>query len=392
MDTRRGVPPIYLDYAATTPCDQRVLAAMLPYFTEYFGNPNSRKHWYGSEARVAVENARKQAAALVGASPEEVCWTSGATEANNIAILGCVDALRRMPRDSIHVITSTIEHSSIHEPCRYLESTGVRVTYLRPTRDGVLDPGDISAAISNDTVLLSLCWANNETGAVNDIEAIGRICREHGIVLHADGTQIIGKLPVSEQAGAVDLLTWSAHKICGPKGVGCVVVRRRKPRIDLDARTFGGGQEQGLRPGTLNVPGIVGFGVACQLRSDEMPAESVRVCRLRDSLEGQILKQLPNAQVNGIGAPRVPHITNIGFSSLPELVIDHLSEIACSSGSACSSGDGRPSRVLVEMGVNEDIAANSLRISLGRETTDAAVGEAAEEIVRVVRRLTGDRQ
>lgn len=389
MDTQRGDQPIYLDHAATTPCDPRVVAAMLPYFTEYFGNPSSRKHRYGSEARVAVENARKQAANLTGASPEEVHWTSGATEANNLVLLGCVDALRRTRRDEIHIITSTIEHSSIQEPCSNLEADGVHVTYLCPTSDGVVDPGDLTAAIRNDTALVSLCWANNETGVVNDIDAMGHICRERGILFHSDGTQIIGKLPVSEQAAMVDLLTWSAHKIFGPKGVGGLIVRRRKPRISLDPRTFGGGQEQGLRPGTLNVPGIVGFGAACQLRLDEMLAESARVGRLRDLLESQILKQLPNAQVNGIGAERVPHITNIGFSSLPELVIDHLTGIACSSGSACSSGDGRPSRVLVEMGVNEDIASNSLRLSLGRETTDATIGKAAEEIVRVVRRLMG---
>jgi cysteine desulfurase len=382
-------PAIYLDYAATTPCDPRVLAAMLPFFGERFGNPGSRTHPYGWDAAEAVERARRQAANLVGGEPQEIIWTSGATESNNLAILGYAGRMREgIPAEAPHVITSAIEHHSVLEPCEHLRGRGFDVTVVPPTSSGFVDPKEVEKELRDATVLVSIGWANNETGSVNDIKMIASACHSRGIALHVDGTQMVGKLPVDVREAGVDLLSWSGHKMYGPKGAGALYVRHRSPRIHLVARAYGGGQEQGLRPGTLNVPSIVGFGEACGVQAEEMEREGARLGQLRDLLEQRLVASLPTASINSAGSRRLPHITNVAFHSLRDPPIEHLKGLACSTGSACSSGDGRPSHVLLAMGLTEEVARSSLRLSLGRWTTREEIAIAASEIIRVVRELS----
>lgn len=388
MIRKPPVTPLYFDFAATTPCDDRVVQAMLPYFSRNFGNPSSRNHQYGIAAASAVETAREQVAQLIGATPMELTWMSGATEANNTALRGF--ASRRVHKSGAggHIVTSSIEHSSVLEACRLLASQGYAITFVAPTPAGITPPDAIAKALRPDTILVSLCWANGEIGVVNDIPAVGSLCRERGIALHVDASQIVGKLPVNVRDAHVDLLTCSSHKTYGPKGVGALYTRHGRPRMELDPLIVGGGQENERRAGTLNVPAIVGFGKACALRSSEMHAEASSLRGLRDLLENELLLQVACARRNVTARNRLHHIANIGFSGLRGRLIDLLEDrIACSAGSACSSGNSDASHVLLALGIVEDIARNSLRLSLGRSTTVDDVHSAVAIISEAVKSL-----
>lgn len=382
---------IYLDHAATTPMDRRVLDAMLPYFTEKFGNAASRNHRFGWEAEEAVDRARGQAAELIGAQPKEIIWTSGATESNNLAIKGAARMYAKAPAGSTgrgHVISCIIEHKAVLDPCKRLEREGFDVTFLEPGADGVVTAAMVKAAMREDTILVSLMWANNEIGTINEVPEIGALCHERGVVFHTDATQWVGKMPVDVERDNIDLMSWSGHKIYGPKGVGALYVRRRRPRIRLEAIQDGGGHERGMRSGTLNVSGIVGMGEACAICGAEMEAEGRRLLALRKRLESELSKRLEVVQVNGHAERRLPHLTNISFGFVEgESLMMGIDEIACSSGSACTSASLEPSYVLKGLGVGDELAHSSLRLSLGRWTTDAQVDRAIEGIVKAVEHL-----
>lgn len=383
--------PIYLDHAATTPCDPRVVEAMLPYFTRTFGNPGSRNHRFGWEAEAGVDAAREQVAALLHADPKEIVFTSGATESNNLAIRGAALMYERAPAGSTgrgHIVTSAIEHKAVLDPCKRLQKEGFDVTFLEPPRDGVITRDMVAAALRPDTILVSLMWANNEIGVINEVPAIGALCHEKGIIFHTDATQWAGKMPTDVEQDNIDLLSMSGHKIYGPKGVGALYVRRRRPRVRLVPLVDGGGQERGFRSGTLNVTGIVGLGKACELRRQEMDADALRLSRLRKKLEDGITSQLDTTQVNGHRDKRLPHITNISFGFVEgESLMMAVKEIACSSGSACTSASLEPSYVLKGLGVGDDLAHSSLRLSLGKDTTEEQVDYSIGAIVKAVRKL-----
>lgn len=365
---------IYMDNAATTPLDPRVLEAMLPYFRESYGNPSSRTHPFGWEAEEAVEQAREEAAALIGAQASEITFTSGATESNNLALKGTLSSW--LPGG--HLVTTAMEHSAILDPAAGLERRGLRVTRLRPDRDGRIDPAQVAAAISEETRLVSIMLANNETGILQDLEAIGRVCAERGVFLHTDATQAAGKVGLRVRDLGVHLLSFSAHKMYGPKGAGALYVRRKTNRLRLTPQIEGGGQERGLRSGTLNVPALVGFGTACALASAGMASDAARVGRLRDHLESAILERVPEARRNGAAQPRVPGISSLSFAPISgEVLLLALSGVALSAGSACASGSLEPSHVLLSFGLPEAVARNSLRFSLGRFNT-------AEEVESVI--------
>ncbi|CAM3375743.1 cysteine desulfurase family protein [Rhodothermus bifroesti] len=374
--------PIYLDYNATTPVDPQVLERMLPYFTERFGNPASKGHRYGLEAEAAVEAAREQVAALLGAEPENVIFTSGATEALNLAIKGVAEASIHRGR---HLVTVQTEHRAVLEACRRLEQRGWEVTYLPVDAEGRLDLAALEAALRPETVLLCVMWANNETGVLHPIPEIARLARAHGVPLLVDATQAVGKIPV--QVAGIDLLACSAHKFYGPKGVGVLYVRRR-PELRLLPLIDGGGHEQGLRSGTLNVPGIVGMGAAALRAAEVMAAEMPRLQALRDRLEQGLRTALPGVRVNGAGAPRLPQTSSITLEGVrADRLLASVRTLALSAGSACGSGRGKPSHVLRAMGRSDTEAQATLRISLGRFTTEADIDYALTELIAAVERL-----
>jgi cysteine desulfurase len=384
--------PIYMDHAATTPCDPRVVEAMLPYFTRVFGNPGSRSHQFGWAAEEAVDTAREEVAALLGADPKEIVFTSGSTEGNNLAIKGAAYMYEKAPAGSGrcrgHIVTSAIEHKAVLDPCKRLQKEGFEVTFLEPGSDGIITAEMVREALREDTILVTIMWANNEIGTINEVPRIGALCHERGVLFHTDATQWAGKMPVDVERDAIDLLSMSGHKIYGPKGVGALYVRRRKPRVRLQALIDGGGQERGFRSGTLNVTGIVGLGKAAQIARAEMDTDAQRLLDLRRRLEQSIVSRLDNTQINGHAEKRLPHITNISFGFVEgESLMMAVKEIACSSGSACTSASLEPSYVLKTLGVGDELAHSSLRLSLGRWTTREEVDYAAERIVESVRKL-----
>jgi cysteine desulfurase len=383
--------PIYLDHAATTPCDPRVVEAMLPYFTEIFGNTGSRNHRFGWDAEAGVDDAREQCAALIGADAKEIVFTSGSTESNNLAIKGAAYMYEKAPAGSSkrgHIITAEHEHKAVLDPCKRLMKEGFDVTFLEPPRDGVITAEQVKNAIREDTILVTIMWANNEIGTINEVPAIGKLCHEKGIIFHTDATQWVGKMPTNVERDNIDLLSFSGHKIYGPKGVGGLYVRRRKPRVRLTALQDGGGQERGFRSGTLNVTGIVGLGKACEIAKNEMDADGQRLLALRKRLEDTITSQLDTTAINGNREKRLPHITNISFGFVEgESLMMAIKEIACSSGSACTSASLEPSYVLKSLGIGDDLAHSSLRLSLGRWTTQEQVDYTAKAIVEAVRKL-----
>jgi cysteine desulfurase len=384
--------PMYLDHAATTPCDPRVVEAMLPYFTDRFGNPGSRNHRFGWEAEEGVDAARAQCAALIGADEKEIVFTSGSTEANNLAIKGAAYMYEKAPagagRSRGHIIAAAHEHKAVLDPCKRLQKEGFEVTFLEPPRDGIITADAVKAALREDTILVSIMWANNEIGTINEVPKIGALCHERGVIFHTDATQWVGKMPTDVEKDAVDLLSFSGHKLYGPKGVGALYVRRRKPRVRLVSLQDGGGQERGFRSGTLNVTGIVGLGRACEIARAEMDRDGQRLLALRRKLEQGITGQLDTTQVNGHAEKRLPHITNISFGFVEgESLMMAIKEIACSSGSACTSASLEPSYVLKSLGIGDDLAHSSLRLSLGRWTTDEQVDYAVAAIVKAVRKL-----
>jgi cysteine desulfurase len=378
--------PIYLDYAATTPTDPRVVDAMLPYFTTMFGNAASRTHVFGWQAEEAVEAARREIAAVINADPKEITWTSGATEGNNLAIKGAVEFLRESGKK--HVITAVTEHKAVLDTCKYLERNGVDVTYLPVDHDGLVTPEQVEAAIRPDTALVSIMFANNETGVVQPITAIGAVCRKHGVLMHTDAVQAFGKVPLDVEAMNIDLLSISAHKIYGPKGIGALYVRRRRPRVRLTPQIHGGGHERGNRSGTLNVTGIVGFGYAAKLARESMASESARILELREHLRQRLMTEIPHATLNGSPTHRLPGILNISFAYVEgESLLMGLKDVAISSGSACTSASLEPSYVLKAMGLNDELAHSSLRLSIGRFTTLEELDHIADLIAREVARL-----
>jgi cysteine desulfurase len=377
---------IYLDCHATTPVDPRVLEAMLPYFTEKFGNPASRIHAFGREAHEAVERARAEVAALLGADPSEIVFTSGATESDNLAIKGVLEAYRDK---GDHIVTVATEHPAVLETCRALERAGrARVTYLPVRRDGLLDLDRLREAITDRTVLVSVMYAHNEIGVLQPVEEIGRICRERGVFFHSDLAQAAGKVPVDVEAMRIDLASLSAHKMYGPKGVGALYVRRRRPRVKLVPLLDGGGHEDGRRSGTVPVPLVVGFGRACALAAREMPEEAPRVLALRERLRRLIFENLDHVHVNGSLERRLPGNLNVSFAYVDgESLVLSLGEVAVSTGSACASAKLEPPYVLAALGVDEPLARASIRFGLGRFTTAAEVDRTWELLREAVARL-----
>ena len=377
--------PIYMDYAATCPVDPAVLDAMLPYFTEKFGNAASRTHSYGWVAEEAVEHARERVAGVIGAQPKEITWTSGATEANNLAIKGVAEYLKDRGN---HIVTCVTEHKAVLDPCKYLERKGYRVTYLPVDSDGRLDPQRVAEAITDDTILVSVMFANNETGVVHPVPEIGAICHERGVLFHTDATQAFGKVPVDVQDMHIDLLSMSAHKIYGPKGVGALYMRRRRPRVRVVPLIHGGGHERGNRSGTLPVPLIVGFGRAAQLAAETMDEEAARITALREHLRGRIEAEIPEVVINGSLEHRLPGTLNVSFRYIEgESLIMGLRGVALSSGSACTSASLEPSYVLRAMGLNDELAHSSLRMCVGRPTTREEIDTVVDQLAARVARL-----
>jgi cysteine desulfurase len=378
--------PIYMDYHATTPVDPRVIETMLPYFNEKFGNAASRSHAYGWTAEEAVSVARERVAALIGAkNPKEIVFTSGATESDNLAIKGVAEFYKDK---GDHIITTVIEHKAVLDTCKRLEKEGCRVTYVGVGPDGMVDPAEIEKAMTDKTILVSVMLANNEVGTVQPIEAIGKITRARGVLLHTDAVQGIGKVPFDVEALNVDLASITAHKMYGPKGVGALYVRRSKPRVRLTAQMDGGGHEFGMRSGTLNVPGIVGFGRAAELMRLEGVEEAKRLVSLRERLLAGLSKSLDAIQVNGHPTQRLPGNLNVSFSFVEgEALMMAIKDVACSSGSACTSASLEPSYVLHAMGIGDDIAHSSIRFGLGRWTTEEEVDYVIQLVSQKVQKL-----
>ena len=377
--------PVYLDYHATTPVDPRVLEAMLPFFTAHFGNPASRQHAYGWEADEAVVAARAEVAALVGAAAREIIFTSGATESNNLAIKGTALARRDRGR---HIVTVATEHKSVLDSCKCLERDGWQITRLGVGPDGLVRLDELEAAITDQTVLVSVMAANNEIGVIQPLAEIAAIAHRHGALLHSDAAQAAGKIPIDVNAMDVDLMSVTAHKCYGPKGVGALYIRRTKPKIELACQIDGGGHENGLRSGTLNVPGIVGLGRAAEICRLEMPQESARLATLRDRLLDGIRRGVDGVRVNGSLERRLPHNLHVSFDGVEgEELLMSLGDLAVSTGSACSSGSHAPSHVLQAIGAVGEQASASVRFGLGRGTTDADIDFAIARIVTVVRAL-----
>jgi cysteine desulfurase len=377
--------PLYMDNHSTTPMDPRVLETMLPYFIEKFGNAASRNHQFGWEAEEAVEHARKQIAKLIHCDAKEIVFTSGATESDNLALKGVVEMYKEK---GDHVITCSTEHRAILDTCKSLEKRGIKVTYLPVEKDGRVNPDEVRKAITDKTILISIMLANNEIGTIHPVAEIGKIAKEKGILLHCDATQGVGKIPVDVEALKVDLMSFTAHKIYGPKGVGALYVRKKGPRVRLVPQIDGGGHERGMRSGTLPVPLIIGFGKACELCEQEMPAESKRIAAMRDRLQAQIMKSLDECYLNGHPTERLPHNLNISFAYVEgEALLMGVKEIALSSGSACTSATLEPSYVLRALGVGSDLAHSSIRFGLGRFTTDEEVDYTAKRMAEAVTRL-----
>ena len=376
--------PIYMDHHATTPTDRRVVEAMLPFFSDTFGNPASRHHAFGWAARDAVEAARKQVSGLVGCDPRELAFTSGATESNNLVIKGCVAAKGR----PAHIVTVATEHRAVLDPCRRLERDGVNVTYVQPGHDGLVDIADVEQALTPETVLLTVMAANNEIGVLQPIAELSAVARHHGALFHTDATQAIGKIPFDATELDVDLVSLSAHKLYGPKGIGALCVRRRRPKIAIDPLVDGGGHERGLRSGTLNVPAIVGFGRAAEICRAEMVEEADRTRSLRDRLWNRLSDSLGGLQINGSMDRRLPHNLNVSVSGLDgETLLVGLDDVAVSSGAACTSAHPEPSHVLSALGLSDQLARASVRFGLGRWNTQDEVDYVVEKVRSLVVRL-----
>ncbi len=377
--------PIYLDNHATTPMDPRVLQAMMPYFTEYFGNAASRNHSFGWVAEEAVEKARKQIAQLIGATAKEIIFTSGATESNNLALKGVAEMYAERGN---HIITAATEHKAILDTCKRLEKEGVRVTYLPLKGDGLVDLDMLRESITDKTILVTIMYANNEIGVVQPVREIGAICKEKGVLFHTDGVQAVGKIPVNVVDDNIDLLSLSGHKIYGPKGVGALYVRRRNPRVQLTAQMDGGGHERGMRSGTLNVAGIAGLGEACELARLEMADEMVRLASLREKLKVKLESSLEETYINGSMEHRLPGNLNISFAYVEgESLLMGINDVAVSSGSACTSATLEPSYVLKALGLGDDLAHTSIRFGIGRFNTEEEIDYTADKVISVVNKL-----
>ncbi|PYT29326.1 MAG: IscS subfamily cysteine desulfurase [Acidobacteria bacterium] len=377
--------PIYFDNHATTPTDPQVVDAMLPYFTQKFGNAASRNHSFGWEAEKAVDNARKQIADLIGATTKEIVFTSGATESDNLAIKGVAEMYAEKGN---HIITAATEHKAVLDTCKKLEKHGYRVTYLPVKADGLVDLDMLREAITDKTILITLMYANNEIGVIQPVKEIGKIAHEKGVLFHTDGVQAVGKVPVNVILDNIDLMSMSAHKIYGPKGVGALYVRRKSPRVQITAQMDGGGHERGMRSGTLNVPGIVGMGEACGICQQEMPEESKRLRHLRDKLRSTFERELDEVFINGSMEHRLPHNLNMSFAYVEgESLLMGINDVAVSSGSACTSATLEPSYVLKALGVGDDLAHTSIRFGLGRFNTEEEVDYVAGRVIEVVRKL-----
>lgn len=377
--------PVYLDHNATTPCDPRVVEAMVPYFTDQFGNAASRNHPFGWHAEEAVDYAREQVAQLIGADPKEIIFTSGATESDNLALKGVFEMYASKGN---HIITCTTEHKAVLDTCKHIEKEGGEVTYLPVGRFGMLDLKQLEAAIKPTTILIAIMYANNEIGTVHPIPEISKIAKKHGVLLFTDATQAVGKIPVDVNKDGIDLLAMTAHKMYGPKGIGALYVRRRNPRVKVTAQIDGGGHERGMRSGTLNVPGIVGFGKACELARLEMAQDAARLEKLRDKLENALLG-VEETYLNTAKESRLPHVSNISFKYVEGegLLMGFNKNIALSSGSACTSASLEPSYVLKALGLGDDLAHSSLRFGLGRFTTEEQIDYTVEQVTKTVNRL-----
>ncbi len=377
--------PIYLDNNATTPMDPRVLEVMTPYFLEHFGNAASRNHPFGWQAEEAVDYAREQVAKLIGADPKEIIFTSGATEGDNLAIKGVYEMYASKGN---HIITATTEHKAVLDTCKHIEKTGGEVTYLQVKPDGLIDLKELEAAIRPTTILIAIMYANNEIGTVQPIREISAIAKKHGVLLFTDAVQAVGKVPVDVNKDGIDLMAFTAHKMYGPKGVGALYVRRKNPRVKVTAQMDGGGHERGMRSGTLNVPGIVGFGKACELCMQDMEEDTKRISILRDKLETELMK-LEEAYINGSTEHRLPHVTNISFKHVEGegLLMGFNKNIALSSGSACTSASLEPSYVLKALGLGDDLAHSSLRFGLGRFTNEEQIDYTIKAISETVLKL-----
>jgi cysteine desulfurase len=380
--------PIYMDHNATTPLDPRVFEAMRPYFMEIFGNAASRGHSFGWEAEAAVDKARQQVASLLNARPDAIVWTSGATESNNLAIKGVADAHSHRGR---HIITQVTEHKAVLDTCKHLEKRGCKVTFLGVDSHGRIDLNELQYAIRPDTILVSIMWANNEIGTIQEIRQIGRLCRERNILFHTDATQAVSKVPIDVEADYIDLLSMSGHKMYAPKGCGCLFVRNKPHKIELTPVLDGGGHEHGYRSGTLNVPGIVGVGAACEIAQAEMADEIPRLRSLRDRLQQGILQQVDGVSVNGYEPERLPHMTNLSFEGVEhDELLAATSGIAVSSGSACTSASLEPSYVLSALGVPARLAFPSLRFALGKRNTTEEVDFVIARLAHAIGRLRGE--
>jgi cysteine desulfurase len=377
--------PIYMDNHATSPMDPRVLEAMLPYFSQKFGNAASRNHSFGWEAEQAVENAREQIAKLIGASAKEIIFTSGATESDNLAIKGIAEMYKERGN---HIITQVTEHKAVLDTCKRLEKYGYRVTYLPVKADGLIDMEDLRRAIDDKTILVSIMFANNEIGTVQPVAEIGKLCHEKGVIFHSDGVQALGKIPIDVNAMNIDVLSLTAHKLYGPKGVGALYVRRRNPRVQISAQIDGGGHERGMRSGTLNVPSIVGFGKACEIAGQEMAEEAARLQTMRDYLRNKLESALDYVEVNGSWEHRLPGNLNMSFVYVEgESLLMGINDVAVSSGSACTSATLEPSYVLKALGLGDDVAHSSIRFGLGRFNTQAEVDYVADKVIGIVKKL-----
>lgn len=379
--------PIYMDHNATTPLDPRVFEAMKPYFMEVFGNAASRGHSFGWDAEAAVDRSRRRVAELLNARPDAIVWTSGSTESNNLAIKGVAGAHSDRGR---HIITQVTEHKAVLDTCKALHKQGFEITWLGVDRFGRIDLDELRDCIRPDTILVSIMWANNEIGTIQEVRAIGEICRERSVLFHTDATQAVGKVPIDVQADNVDLLSLSGHKFYGPKGCGCLFVRNKPQRIELMPHMDGGGHERGYRSGTLNVTGIVGVGAACEIAKDEMAQEIPRLRMLRDRLQAGITRHVEGVQVNGYEPKRLPHMTNLSFAGVDhDALLAAMSDIAVSTGSACTSASLEPSYVLKALGLPNELAFASLRFALGKRNTEQEVDFVIDRLSHSIGKLRG---
>ena len=377
--------PIYMDNHATTPLDPRVLEAMMPYMTKIFGNSASRNHAFGWEAEQGVDKAREQIAKLIGATAKEIIFTSGSTESNNLALKGIAEMYREKGN---HIITQVTEHKAVLDACKRLEKSGYQVTYLPVQADGLVSVDDVAKAITDKTILVSIMYANNEIGTINPIPAIGKLCHEKGVLFHTDAVQAVGKIPVNVISDNIDLLSLTGHKLYGPKGVGALYVRRRNPRVQLNAQIDGGGHERGMRSGTLNVPGIVGLGAACEIAMLEMDSEAKRLKGLRDHMQQKFEAALDYVHVNGNMEHHLPNNLNMSFVYVEgESLLMGINDIAVSSGSACTSATLEPSYVLKALGLGDDVAHSSIRFGLGRFNTKEEVDYVTDKLIDTVLKL-----